>query len=71
MLDNGRGILEELHRTLFDPFVSGKQGGQGLGLSLVAKIVDEHAGAVAFESEPRRTVFRVLLPVDTGEGGVR
>ncbi len=69
--DNGRGIPEELHRTLFDPFVSGKQGGQGLGLSLVAKIVDEHAGAVAFESEPRRTVFRVLLPVDTGEGGVR
>ncbi len=69
--DNGRGIPEELHRTLFDPFVSGKQGGQGLGLSLVAKIVDDHAGAVAFESEPRRTVFRVLLPVDTEEGGVR
>ena len=69
--DNGRGIPEELRRTLFDPFVSGRQGGQGLGLSLVARIVDEHAGAVAFESEPRRTVFRVLLPVETGEGGVR
>ena len=69
--DNGRGIPEELHRTLFDPFVTGRQGGQGLGLALVAKIVDEHAGAVAFESEPRRTVFRVLLPVDIEEGGVR
>ena len=69
--DNGSGIPEELHRTLFDPFVTGRQGGQGLGLALVAKIVDEHAGAVAFESEPRRTVFRVLLPVDIEEGGVR
>ena len=69
--DNGGGIPEELHRTLFDPFVTGKQGGQGLGLALVAKVVDEHAGAVAFESEPRRTVFRVLLPVDIEEGSVR
>ncbi len=69
--DNGGGIPEELHRTLFDPFVTGKQGGQGLGLALVAKVVDEHAGAVAFESEPRRTVFRVLLPVDTEEGGAQ
>ena len=69
--DNGHGIPEELRTTLFDPFVTGKDGGQGLGLALVARIVDEHAGAVAFESEPRRTVFRVLLPVDTGEGGVR
>ncbi len=68
--DNGRGVPEDLHGTLFDPFVTARPGGQGLGLALVAKIVDEHAGAVTFESEPRRTVFRILLPLDTGGGRI-
>ncbi|MFQ5959487.1 MAG: nitrogen regulation protein NR(II), partial [Alphaproteobacteria bacterium] len=61
--DNGDGVPEDLKPHLFDPFVSGKAGGTGLGLSLVAKIVGDHGGVIEFESEPRRTVFRVLLPL--------
>ena len=61
--DNGVGVPEELKAHLFDPFVSGKAGGTGLGLSLVAKIVAEHGGGIEFDSEPGRTEFRVLLPL--------
>ena len=61
--DNGSGIPEDLGQHLFDPFVTTKAGGHGLGLALVAKIVDEHGGVIEFESEPRRTVFRVMLPM--------
>ena len=69
--DNGRGIPQELHEHLFEPFVTSKPNGQGLGLALVAKLVHDHGGAVAFESEPRRTVFRVMLPVESGEEAAR
>lgn len=61
--DNGPGIPEDLQGNVFDPFVSTKQNGQGLGLAVVAKIVGDHGGAVEFESEPRRTVFTVHLPL--------
>lgn len=61
--DNGPGIPEDLRDYLFDPFVTSKAGGRGLGLALVAKIIGDHNGAIEFESEPRRTVFRVLLPI--------
>lgn len=61
--DNGPGIPEELRPHLFDPFVTTKAGGKGLGLALVAKIVGDHGGVVEFESQPRRTMFRLLLPV--------
>jgi two-component system nitrogen regulation sensor histidine kinase GlnL len=60
--DNGRGIPQDLRAHLFDPFVTTKSGGKGLGLALVAKIVGDHGGVVQFDTEPRRTVFRVLLP---------
>jgi two-component system, NtrC family, nitrogen regulation sensor histidine kinase GlnL len=66
--DNGPGIPEHLKPTLFDPFVTTKPGGKGLGLPLVAKIVDDLGGIVSFASEPRRTVFSVLLPVATEAG---
>jgi two-component system nitrogen regulation sensor histidine kinase GlnL len=66
--DNGPGVPEELLPHLFDPFVTTKPTGSGLGLALVAKIVGDHGGIVECESQPRRTVFRVLFPIYAGEG---
>lgn len=66
--DNGEGISEDLRSCLFDPFVTTKAGGTGLGLALVAKIINDHSGVIEFESQPRRTVFRVRLPM-FAEGG--
>ena len=67
--DNGPGIDEALRPRLFDPFASGKPGGKGLGLALVAKIVADHGGLIEVASEPRRTQFRVLLPKAEAEEG--
>jgi two-component system nitrogen regulation sensor histidine kinase GlnL len=61
--DNGPGIPEDLQPHLFDPFVSTKAGGSGLGLALVAKIVGDHGGVIEFDSQPRRTSFRLMLPM--------
>ena len=65
--DNGEGIPDDLRPHLFDPFVSTKHNGTGLGLALVAKVIDDHGGVIEFESQPRRTIFRVFLPMVTGE----
>jgi len=64
--DNGDGIPEGVRPHLFDPFVTTKRNGKGLGLALVAKIVDDHGGLIEFDSVPRRTVFRIKLPVAVG-----
>ena len=61
--DNGSGIPKELRQNLFDPFVTTKSSGSGLGLSLVAKIVDDHGGIIEFDCQPKKTIFRVMLPV--------
>ncbi len=66
--DNGAGIPAELMPSIFDPFVTTKTYGRGLGLALVAKIIGDHGGVIECDSAPGRTVFRVLLPKAVGEG---
>ncbi|MCB2099519.1 MAG: two-component sensor histidine kinase, partial [Rhodobacterales bacterium] len=61
--DNGEGIPDDIRPNLFDPFVSSKPRGKGLGMALVAKIINDHGGVIGFDSQPRRTIFRVMLPV--------
>lgn len=63
--DNGEGIPEDLRAHLFDPFVTTKTGGSGLGLALVAKIIGDHGGVIEYDGSARRTAFRVLLPIDS------
>ncbi len=60
--DNGPGVSEDILPILFDPFITTKPNGSGLGLALVAKIVGEHGGIIECDSTPRGTNFRVLMP---------
>jgi two-component system nitrogen regulation sensor histidine kinase GlnL len=61
--DTGPGIPPSMRDTLFDPFVTSKPSGTGLGLALVAKIIGEHGGLMEVDSHPGRTDFRLFLPV--------
>ena len=61
--DNGPGIPEDIRPHLFEPFVTSKSYGSGLGLALVAKIVGDHGGLIEVNSRPGRTEFRLHLPV--------
>tara|TARA_B100000676_G_scaffold313456_1_gene394995 strand:+ start:5904 stop:7004 length:1101 start_codon:yes stop_codon:yes gene_type:complete len=61
--DNGSGIPEDLQANLFDPFVSTKAGGTGLGLALVGKIVHDHGGVVEFDTDGNGTTFRLYFPI--------
>jgi two-component system, NtrC family, nitrogen regulation sensor histidine kinase GlnL len=64
--DNGPGVSDDILPILFDPFVTTKPNGSGLGLALVAKIVGEHGGIIECDSTPRGTTFRVLMPAWKG-----
>jgi len=64
--DTGPGVAEELRPNIFDPFVTTKPGGKGLGLALVAKIVRDHGGIIECVGRERGTTFRVLLPMLRG-----
>jgi two-component system, NtrC family, nitrogen regulation sensor histidine kinase GlnL len=63
IIDDGPGIPAEIVGDIFEPFVSGRENGTGLGLALVSKIISDHGGWIAVDSVPGRTVFRVSLPI--------
>ncbi len=64
--DSGPGVPDDMLPYLFDPFVTSKANGTGLGLALVAKIVGDHGGVIECKSQPNRTTFRLLMPVHSG-----
>ena len=61
--DKGDGIPDALKANLFDPFVTSKPSGTGLGLAMVAKVIGDHGGVVEYTNQSKRTTFRVMLPV--------
>lgn len=63
VIDDGPGIKPEISANIFEPFVSGRENGTGLGLALVSKIISDHEGWISVDSAPGRTVFRVSLPM--------
>jgi two-component system nitrogen regulation sensor histidine kinase GlnL len=63
VIDDGPGVPEEIQDRIFNPLVSGREGGTGLGLSLAQTFVRYHDGVIEFESRPGRTIFRILLPL--------
>jgi two-component system nitrogen regulation sensor histidine kinase GlnL len=63
VVDDGPGVPEEIQDRIFNPLISGREGGTGLGLSLAQTFVQYHQGVVEFESRPGRTTFRILLPL--------
>ncbi len=65
--DNGPGIAPEIAEDIFEPFVSGRENGTGLGLALVSKIISDHSGWITVNSTPGYTVFRVSLPIARSE----
>src|SRR5690606_16017338 len=65
IVDDGRGVPEELAERIFLPLVSGRPEGSGLGLSLAQQVAREHGGSLGWRSRPGHTVFSLLIPVDS------
>ena len=63
IIDDGPGIPPDIARDIFEPFVSGRENGTGLGLALVSKIISDHGGWIGVDSAPGKTVFRLSLPM--------
>lgn len=63
IIDDGPGLPREIADDVFEPFVSGKENGTGLGLALVSKLIGDVGGWISVESVPGRTLFRISLPV--------
>ncbi|MEL6643661.1 MAG: ATP-binding protein [Pseudomonadota bacterium] len=69
IIDDGPGLPPEIEGEAFEPFVSGRENGTGLGLALVSKIISDHDGWISVDSVPGRTIFRISLPVAPKENG--
>jgi two-component system nitrogen regulation sensor histidine kinase GlnL len=70
VIDDGPGLPEGIRADIFEPFVSGRENGTGLGLALVSKIISDHDGWISVNSVPGKTVFRISLPrADTAQPG--
>src|SRR5690606_35937288 len=67
IVDDGRGVPEELAERVFLPLVSGRAEGTGLGLALAQQVAREHRGSLAYRSRPGHTVFTLLLPMVAAE----
>jgi len=67
--DNGPGVPDAIRDKIFYPLVSGREGGSGLGLTIAQTFIAQHNGTIECASEPGRTVFTVLLPLETGRTG--
>jgi two-component system nitrogen regulation sensor histidine kinase GlnL len=67
IIDEGEGAAPEIASHLFEPFVSARRGGTGLGLALVAKVVGDHGGVIEYDRRQGRTIFRILLPLAPDE----
>jgi two-component system nitrogen regulation sensor histidine kinase GlnL len=65
IIDNGPGVPEHIRERIFHPLVTARPGGTGLGLSLAQDFVQQHGGIIEFESRPRHTEFRLVLPMET------
>ncbi|MBL8286969.1 MAG: PAS domain-containing protein [Rubrivivax sp.] len=61
--DNGPGVPEAIRERIFQPLVSGREGGSGLGLTLAQTFVQQHQGTIECDSAPGRTVFRIVIPL--------
>ena len=71
VIDDGPGLPDDVVPSMFDPFVSGRKSGKGLGLALAAKIISDHDGWISVDTEPGQTIFRISLmmaPSDMGNG---
>ena len=64
IIDNGPGIPNHLREEIFQPFITNKPSGQGLGLSVVSKVTKAHGGLVEINSRPGETIFSILLPLN-------
>jgi two-component system nitrogen regulation sensor histidine kinase GlnL len=63
VIDNGPGVPDSIKDRIFFPLISGREGGSGLGLTLAQTFVQQHHGLIECESEPGRTVFKILIPL--------
>ena len=64
VIDNGPGIDEELRKQIFYPMITGRSDGTGLGLSIAQALISRHQGLIECSSQPGKTVFTILLPLD-------